>query len=150
MLLNAMRNETVKAKEILEKGGHSCVFVSEKETLISDERGVKPLLGLLSDKKDMSSFSAADKIVGRAAAFLYVLLGVKEVYAEVLSKKAKPVFERYGITVFSGTETDEIINRDKTGICPMEKAVENTENPEEARRKIEETLEKLIKNAENG
>ena len=98
----------------------------------------------------MSSFSAADKIVGRAAAFLYVLLGVKEVYAEVLSEKARPVFDRYGITVFSGTETEEIINRDKTGICPMEKAVENTENPEEARRKIEETLEKLIKNAENG
>ena len=51
MLLNAMRNETVKAKEILENGGHSCVFVSEEETVISDERGVKPLLGLLSDKK---------------------------------------------------------------------------------------------------
>ena len=150
MLLNAMRNETVKAKEILENGGHSCVFVSEEETVISDERGVKPLLGLLSDKKDMSLFSAADKIVGRAAAFLYVLLGVKEVYAEVLSKKARPVFERYGIAVFSGTETEEIINRDKTGICPMEKAVENTEDPEEARRKTEETLEKLIKNAKNG
>lgn len=144
-----MRNETLKAKKILEKGGHSCVFVSENETFISDERGVKPLLGLLSDKKDMSAFCAADKIVGRAAAFLYVLLGIKEVYAEVLSKKARPVFEKYGISVFAGTETEEIINRGKTGICPMEKAVENEENPEEARRKTEKTLENLIKNAEN-
>ena len=144
-----MRNETLTAKKILEKGGHSCVFVSENETFISDKRGIKPLLDLLSDKKDMSEFCAADRIVGRAAAFLYVLLGIKEVYAEVLSKKALPVFEKYGISVFAGTETEEIINRGKTGICPMEKAVENEENPEEARRKTEKTLENLIKNAEN-
>ena len=38
-----------------------------------------------------------DKVVGRAAAFLYVLLEVKEIYAGVMSEGAADVLSKYGI-----------------------------------------------------
>ena len=46
-------------------------------------------------------FAAADRVVGRAAAFLYVLLGAGEIYAGVMSDTAADVLERFGVAVFS-------------------------------------------------
>lgn len=37
---------------------------------ISTERGVKPLIDRIDDGTDLQGFSAADKVVGKAAAFL--------------------------------------------------------------------------------
>lgn len=105
--------------------------------------GIKPLLDFLDSGEDFKGFSAADKIVGKAAAFLYVLLEVKEVYAEVLSKSAVPVFLSYGIPYSCGTLTENIINRKGTGLCPMEKAVQDTEEAEEAYEQIKAALEQI-------
>lgn len=41
--------------------------------------------------------SIADKVVGKAIALLCIYAGVKAVYAETLSKKAKPVFEKHKV-----------------------------------------------------
>lgn len=60
--------------------------------LTSTERGVKPLLQWLDGENSVKGFSAVDKVVGRAAAFLYVLLEVKEVYAGVMSEGAAHYF----------------------------------------------------------
>ena len=52
---------------------------------------------LIDSKKDYKGYSAADKIVGRAAAFLYTLLQVKNLYGETMSKGAVEILKNAGI-----------------------------------------------------
>lgn len=124
--------ELKRAKSLLAEGGWTCVLCREGEILTSRERGVAPLLSWLDGGSDLSGFSAADKVVGKAAAFLYVLLGVKEVYAPVMSQPAWDTLEKQGIPPSCDTLAPAIRNRAGTGFCPMETAVREIDDPAEA------------------
>lgn len=121
----------------------NCALVSGQQTYTSAKRGISPMMDFISQKIDLRGYSAADKIVGRAVAFLFILAGVKEVYAAVLSKPALELLEKNGISVSYETLTDKIIRRDKMGICPMEEAVQNIDNPEEAYATLAEKLKSM-------
>ena len=54
-------------------------------------------MNLIDSKKDYKGYSAADKIVGRAAAFLYTILQVKNLYGETMSKGAIEILKKSGI-----------------------------------------------------
>ena len=86
-----------QAKQILEAEGCTCVICGAGGIYKSDRRGVAPLLALLDMGTDMTGASAADRVVGKATAFLYGLLGVKQVYARVMSRPAAGVLEEAGI-----------------------------------------------------
>ena len=119
-----------QAKALL-KTGYTCVICAG-ETYTSNERGVKPLLEVLNS--DMVTLNAvvADKVVGKAAAFLYELMRIKKLYAVTISEPALSVLKRAGIEVEFETLVPSIKNRAGTGQCPMETAVWETENAEEA------------------
>ena len=140
-----MEKLTQKAKEILENNRRTCVVCLENEIYESSERGVKPLLNLLDSKIDLKGACAADKVVGAGAAFLYLLLGVREVYASVISEKAKEVLEQNGVSAVFDTLVPKIQNRAKNGFCPIETAVLNETDPAAALIKIRETLRNLSK-----
>ena len=123
--------DIVKAKEIL-KQGHTCVLVKGDKHLISDDSGISPVMNWIKQNKNLEGFSVADKIVGKAVALLFVKVGVKEVFAEVLSKSAKSVLGGHKIPYSCELETEKIINRAGTGICPMEQCVEKIDDCEEA------------------
>lgn len=127
---------------LLQEEGYTCVLCGGDQVLTSRLRGVKPILNWLDQGLDLHGYSAADKVVGKAAAFLYVLLGVKEVYGQVMSVPAKSVLEAHGILNGCTEEVDAIRNRTNTGFCPMETAVWDIVDPQEAldaiRRKAKE------------
>ena len=77
-------NNLEKATELLKDGGYTFVAVSPDEVITSTERGVKPLLEILDSGKNLYKFSVADKVVGKAAAFLYVLLEPSEICTDVI------------------------------------------------------------------
>lgn len=131
-----------RARARLSEGSYTCVMCRGEETLTSAERGVRPLLSWLSDGTG-EGFSAADKVVGAGAAFLYVLLGVQEVYAEVMSEPALEVLTRHGIKAEFGALCENIINRRGNGICPIEQAVQGISDPSEALKAIKERLKTL-------
>lgn len=106
----------------------------------STKKGVAPLVGWLVSGVNMQGFSAADKIVGKAAALLYVLGGVKEVYASVMSQTAADVLSRHGIHTECDTVVRTIVNRSGTGLCPMEQAVADIDDPAEALAAIQRTM----------
>lgn len=124
-----MHHDTQTAAKMLKEGSYTCVFCKGDSYITSTERGVKPLLRLIETKRNVHDFSVADKVVGKAAALLYVLLGVKEVYAIVISKAASEVLHKNGIPFTCGTETPAIRNRTNTGFCPMEETVREIEDP---------------------
>jgi len=138
-----MNQDLSKASELLKSGDYTCVLCRGDAVLTSTQRGVKPLLDWLDEGSDLAGFSAADKVVGAAAAFLYVLLGVKEVYAPVMSQAALKVFADNGIAASCDQAVALIVNRAGTGSCPMEAAVKGLESPQEALRAIRQRLQEL-------
>lgn len=137
------KNDIVRAKEILTEGNFTCVLVKGDIAFSSYGRGVKPLLDLLDSKENYNGCYAADKVVGKAAAFLYVLLGAKALYASVISVPALELLESYEINVSYETIVEMIRNRTNTGYCPMEQATLNISEPKKALHIIKETLKKL-------
>ena len=121
-----------RAKELLAEGNFF-VAVRGERVIVENERGIASLLRFASEKpSELAGASVADKIAGRAAAFLMTLCGVKEVYAEVLSKGAARIFEEQDTPFSFGVLADDI--RDRTGrdVCPMERAVKDIFSPEQA------------------
>lgn len=70
----------------------------------------------------------ADKVIGKVAASILTLAGVKEIYADVISEYAIPVLEENGIKYEYKNKADYIINNDKTGMCPMENKYKDESN----------------------
>ena len=132
-----------RAWALLQEEGFTCVLCSGDQVLTSRLRGVKPLLTWLDEGLDLKGFTAADKVVGKAAAFLYVLLGVKEVYAQVMSQPANAVLEAHGIPNGCEEEVPAIRNRTNTGFCPMETAVWEISDPQEALTAIRQKAKEL-------
>lgn len=118
-----MSSNLEKAIKILKDNHFTFVAVNENNIISDDNIGIKPLMNLIENKVDLKGYSVADKVIGKAAAFLYILLNVNEVYVYTVSKHALSIFNENNVTVYYEKLVDNIINRDKTGICPMEKSV---------------------------
>lgn len=127
-----MTTNLQKARDLLDSGNYTCVVCREDTVYTTQTRGVAPLLHWLDSETDLTDFSAADRVVGRGAAFLYCLLGVREVYARVMSHPAAEVLREYGIEAQADTFVDGIINRKGDGLCPFEAAVLNIRDAGEA------------------
>ncbi len=142
-----MDAELKKAVGLLDEGGYTCVLNRQGQLLSLRERGVKPLLKLLDSGDDYRNACAADKVVGKAAAFLYCLLGIRALYARVISQPALDVLRHAGIAVDFETLVPAICNRTSTGLCPMESAVWDLADPAFAPKILHQTLENLQKEA---
>lgn len=136
-----------KARNLLESGNYTCVVCSGDTVHTTAQRGVAPLLNWLDTGTDLSGFSAADRVVGRGAAFLYCLLGVKEVYARVMSRPAAEVLQAHGIHAEAETFVDGIVNRAGTGPCPFEAAVMDIQDAETALTAIRNKRNQMQKGA---
>ena len=134
-----------RARAILSKG-FTFVGVCGDEIKTSNERGVRPLLSLLDSGVSLEDFCCADKVVGKGAAHLYVLLKVKHLYADVISAPALDLLVKNNVIVEYGTLCDEIKNRTKTGRCPIETATLDIDDSTCALEAIRITLENLSKN----
>lgn len=120
------------AKELLLAEGYTCVLRRGEWVYTSTLRGVKPLVQWMESDLDLRGFSAADKVVGKATAYLYVLLGIRALYAHVISVSALEVLKSHDIDVEYGTLAEHIINRAGNGICPFEAAVMDIHEPQSA------------------
>lgn len=63
---------------------------------------------------------------------MYILLGVEEVYADVMSESAIYTLAYYGVQPICNTSVKQIINRTATGVCPMEETVLDIDSPNKA------------------
>lgn len=76
----------------------------------------------------MKGASIADKVIGKGAAALMVLGGMRTVYADIISTPALTLLRHEGIETTFAKEVLHIINRDKTGWCPLETACDKLES----------------------
>lgn len=122
-------NDIDIAKRELE--GHSICLCRNGEFLTDDGRGISPMMNFIAEGKDLTGFSAADVIVGKAAAMLFVKAGIVCVHGKVMSAAGKDFLDSHDIPNTFDELTDKIINRQGTDICPMEKTVSSLDDIEE-------------------
>lgn len=132
-----------KAKNNL--GEHKISIVSSTLSLTSDLRGVMPIIDFINKGYDLSGASVADLVVGKAAAMLFIKAGIKDVDTIIISKPALKVLEEHHITVKYEKLVDNIINRNKTGLCPFESLVLDVDDVSIAYKLIIEKLESFKK-----
>ena len=133
-----------RAQALLTEGGYTVVLCHGDATHTDTRRGVAPLLALLDNGIDVSGFAAADKVVGKAAAFLYLRLGVTTLHATVISTPALELLTANGVTVTYDTLVPAIRNRAGDGYCPMETVTLPLADPAEAETAIRKRLAELI------
>lgn len=125
--------------------GHTICLCRQGKCLCSDKRGIAPMMEFIAAGVGLAGYSAADKVVGKAAALLFVKCGVIAVYAETLSETGRAVLEEYGIAYEYQMLAEQIVNRAGTDICPMEKAVLHCNDAETAYALLKNKLKELSK-----
>ena len=126
------------AREILHEEGLSLVLVKSGKLLFkSKSHGVSDLLAMISDIGYLAEgASLADSVVGRAAALLCVYSKIVAVYGVNMSEGGASVFKTNGVHYEYGMLVPKILNREKSDICPFDKAVSGIEDPSVALDKL--------------
>ena len=75
--------------------------------------------------REPSRTRLADRITGRAAAFLVVRLGIRELRTGILSRRAIPVLERHGVRFQCREEVDRVL-------CATEDLLADIQDPDAA------------------
>lgn len=125
--------------------GHSICMCRNGEFFTDDGRGISPMMKFIAGGRDLAGYAAADVIVGKAAAMLFVKAGISEVYGETMSRSAAEFLKQHSIPFSYGTLAEKIINRQGTDICPMEKTVADISDIGEAYSALQKRLSEMKK-----
>lgn len=126
------------AKLRLKEGDLTLVIVKEGKVIFETKsQGVSGFLQAIEKfGKELVASSVADRIVGAAAAMLCAYSRVASVFAVTISREGTKVLEDSGILYEFESRVPNILNYDKTGICPFEKLAASSRNPKEAYDKL--------------
>jgi hypothetical protein len=122
------------AKNVLYKKELTLAIVKNGEVMFETRsHRISGFLGAIEQLGDKLEYaSLADRVAGKAIALLCVYAKIKEVYAEILSKKAKTVFEQNGIPNEWKELVDNVLDLNKSGVCPFENAADDISDPKDA------------------
>jgi hypothetical protein len=138
-------NDLDIAKNHLYRKGLTLTIVKNGEVLF--ETGSHRISGFLGAVEQLGArlegAAVADRVGGKAVALLCVYAKVREVYAEVLSRKAKAVFEENGIRHEWKELVNSILDLNRSGVCPFEKAAAEISDAKDAYKAFKALQESL-------
>lgn len=136
--------EDRRAVERLYAEGCSCVIRHGTTMRSFHQRGVSDLWQLLHEEPDvLRGAFVADKVVGKGAAALMAVGGVRGLYARTISRPALDLLAAAGIPVEYETAVEHIVNRAGTGICPVEQLCADAPTPEACLPRIGEFIRRM-------
>jgi len=112
---------------------HSLVLIKDGRVLFSSDRsGLRPLFMCVERfRGKVKGCTLHDKVIGLAAARLIVYSGaVSKAITPVMSAKAKELLEENMVCTDASAVVERILNREKTGQCPMEERALGLDNKE--------------------
>jgi len=126
------------AKLRLKEKNLTLVIVKEGKVIFETEsQGVSGFLQAIEKfGKELAASSVADKIVGAAAAMLCAYSEVASVFAVTISEEGMKVLEDNNILYEFESRVPNILNYDKTDICPFEKLAASSRDPKKAYDKL--------------
>jgi hypothetical protein len=139
-------NDLELAKEQLYQKKLTLVIIKNGIVLFDTaSHRISGFLGAIDQIGDkLEGASIADRVVGKAIALLCVYAGIGEVYAEVLSQKAKKVFEEKGINCEWNRMVENILDFNRSDVCPFEKTADAISDPRRAYLTFKELLQSFI------
>jgi len=129
-------------EDILERSYSLVLYGADGLVHASFGSGVKPLLHVY-ENDDTKGLYAGDKIIGRASAMILTLMDVSYIFAKIISEPAIEFLTKYNIELEYEYSVDRVMNRDKSGLCPMEESVLGEEDPKRALELIKAKIAQL-------
>ena len=131
------------AKFKLKEKDLTLVIVKEGKIIFETKsQGVSGFLQAIEKiGKRLVASSVADKIVGAAAAMLCAYSEIASVFAVTVSEEGIRVLEDNNVFYQFENQVPNILNHDKTHICPFEKLAIGSKNPKEAYTKLKSFAE---------
>ena len=116
------------------------LYAGDEVIFSSDRHWLHPLFDLeaffAQSGQDPARTRLVDRITGRAAAFLVARLGIPELHSQLLSRRAIPVLEHYGIHY----QCDELVDQIS---CATEELLADTQDLEVAWSLLQERRYRL-------
>jgi hypothetical protein len=127
-----------RARLRLKEKNLSLVVVKNGKVIFETEtRGIKSFLEAIElFGKELAGSSVADRIVGRAVAFLCVYVQVSAAFAVIISMEGVRVLEDNKIFYQFEKCVPNILNQKGNDICPFEKLALTFQTAEDAYRKL--------------
>ncbi len=130
---------------MVKSGTATCVLVKNNRIVSAESpKGIAHILDLY-DKGILAGVFVADTIIGKAAAMIFSLAGVKECYGRTVSRAGLEWLEKSNIPVTYDECTEIIQNRKGDGMCPMESTVKDISDEKEAVSALKNKIKELRK-----
>ncbi len=107
----------------------SCIIENNGITKTYYTSGIYDLYHILcTDKAFLNGAHVTDRAIGKAAAALMIIGGVTKASTPIISTSAKNLLIKHKVDISYNQEVDNILNRNKTALCPMESRITHTDN----------------------
>lgn len=144
-----VRNSLIKynafdeAVDMIKSKKATCVLVKDNKIISAESpKGIYYVIDLY-EKGLLKDAYIADTIIGKAAAMIFSLGGLKGCYGRTISKSALKWLNENNINATYSELTPAIQNRKGDGICPMEETVKNIFDEEEALEALKNKVKEL-------
>jgi hypothetical protein len=139
-----MEDLRIAKKRLRQKDLTLCIAKGEQILFETTSHGISGFLKAIEELGEgLKGASAADKIVGKAVAVLCLYAGIEGVYALVMSREAKELFEENAVHVEWDELVENILSNRKTATCPFERLAAETTDPAEAYKKLKALQDSL-------
>jgi predicted RNA methylase len=139
-----MQDLEIAKKQLYDKQLTLVIVKNGQVFFQTDSHRISGFIGAIEKfDTDLNGASVADRVAGKALALLCVYAGIREVYAEVLSRKAKAVFEENKLAFEWKQLVDNVLDLNKTDTCPFEKAAADISDPKDSYVAFKALLEKM-------
>lgn len=116
-----MTNLEIVKEKLYSTKASLVVLYSNGECKEYYQNRIKDIKEILKENREaLQGAVIADKVIGKVAGSILTVAGVKEIYADVISKYAIPILDNNDIKYEYKYLTDYVQNNEKTGMCPME------------------------------
>ena len=110
------------------------------------KQGITGFLQAIDEQeKSLVGASAADKIVGIAAATLCAYSGLVSIFALTISEAGIRFLKNNNIACVFQRKVTNILNRNKTDVCPFEKLAMASGSPDDAYLKLKSLADQMMK-----
>ena len=126
---------------LITQGEFTCVIYKDGVTHCYSEPGVRTLFTLLKTNPSLLEGSYVfDKIIGKGAAALMITGHVAHIWGDYISEGALKLLSENNLEPEYQHLVPVIENRDRTGMCPIEKLCMPLATPQECYQNIESFL----------
>lgn len=121
------------------------IYKENQVVYTSEFRGVRPMMDYMKVYgPSREPLTVVDRIMGRGAVMLAVLINAKSIKTPIISETALALAKIHGLTVEADKVVPYIINREGNGRCPIETSVLDIEDVQEGYEAIKGAIAKLM------